>query len=324
MNHRPRTALVLLLAAACALALGATATARTKHSNLRVEAIKKTLDPGTEYSNGSIRTRNSNACGPRDEKRERLKGANAMGIVGHAADANKALAPFRTSDTFDFGLIVCQIGSFKGFENRAWLYKVNHKAPPIGADQRKVGRGDDVLWYFANFTSGRNTGAELALRGVPVAARPGDTFAVKVVAYSDKGKKRPASGAKVRGAAKPTGPNGTTVVTARSSPGTMRLEGRRGNDIATAPVEVCVQQRLSRCPDRRGETFVGTGRGDDIRATAGPDAIRARGGRDLIRARGGGDSIRVKGGGRDRVNCGSGRDRVEADSTDRLAANCER
>jgi hypothetical protein len=323
MNHRPRTALVLLLAAACALALGATAAARTKHSNLRVEAVKKTLDSGTEYSNGSITTRNSNACGPRDSKRERIKGSNAMGIVGHAADVDKALAPFRTSDTFDFGLIVCQIGKFKGFENKAWLYKVNHRAPTIGADQRPVGRGDAVLWYFANFSSGRNTGAELALRGVPVAARPGDAFAVKVVAYSDKGKKSPAEGAKVRGAAMPTGPNGTTIVTARSSPGTMRVEGRRGDDIATAPVEVCVKQRLSRCPDRRGETFVGTGRGDDIRATGGPDLIRARGGRDLVRARDGADSIRVKGGGRDRVNCGSGRDQVKADRRDRLAANCE-
>lgn len=324
MNHRPRTVLVLLLATVCALALGATAAARTKHSNLRVEASKKTLDPGTEYSNGSIRTRNSNACGPRDSKRERIKGANAMGIVGHAADANGALAPFRTSDTFDFGLIVCQIGSFKGFENRAWLYKVNHRAPPIGADQRKVGRGDEVLWYFANFSSGRNTGAELALRGVPVAVKPNDSFAVKVVAFSDKGKKSPAAGVKVRGAAQPTNANGATVVTARSEPGTMRVEGRRGDDIPTAPVDVCVKHRLSRCPDRRGETFVGTGRGDDIRATGGPDLIRARGGRDLVRARGGNDTIKVKGGGRDLVNCGPGRDRVKADRRDRLAANCER
>jgi hypothetical protein len=144
------------------------------------------------------------------------------------------------------------------------------------------------------------------------------------VAYSDKGKKSPAEGVKVRGAATPTGQNGTTVVTARSSPGTMQLEGKREDDIPTAPVAVCVQQRLARCPDRRGETFIGTGRGDDIRATGGPDVIRARGGRDRVGARGGGDSIRVKGGGRDRVNCGPGPDRVKADRLDRLAANCER
>lgn len=323
MNHRLRTALVLSLAVACALALAATATARTKHSQLRVEALGKTLDPGTNYSNGSIRTRNTNACGPRDDRGERLRGANAMGIVGHGATVNDRLAPFRTSDTFDFGLIVCQVGSYKGFQDKAWLYKVNHRAPTIAADQRRVGRGDDVLWYFANFTSGKNTGAELALRGVPVAARPGDRFAVKVVAFSDKGKSSPAQGAKVSGAGPPTNANGVTVVTARQKPGTMRIEARRGNDIASAPVAVCVRNRLSRCPDRRGEVFIGTGRGDEIRATGGPDLIRARGGRDLVRARGGADKINVKGGGRDRVNCGAGRDKVKADRTDRLAANCE-
>lgn len=323
MNNRRRTVLVLALASACALAMTPAATAATTHSNLRVEAIGKTLDPGTNYSNGSIRTRNSSACGPRNSKRERVTGANAMSLAGHASKVNRRLRPFRTSDTFDFGLIVCQIGDFKGFANRAWLYRVNHASPPVGADQRRVSRGDDVLWYYANFSTGKNTGDELELRGVPVAARPGQSFQVRAFAYDSNGNAGSAANVRVTGASARTAANGTTTVTARSTPGTMRVRVRRGSDVASAPLEVCVEQNLNRCPDRRGERFVGTARADEIRGTAGPDVITPRGGRDVVKARGGDDFVNVRGGGRDRVNCGAGRDTVRADGEDRIAANCE-
>ena len=326
MNDRLRTVLVPTLAAACAVAMTASASAAEKntHSELRVEAIGKTLEAGTNYSNASIGARNGNACGPTDSRRERLRGANAMGLVGNAARVNRRLTPFRTSDTFDFGLIVCQVGDSKGFANRAWLYRVNHRSPTIGADKRKVDRGDEVLWYFANFSTGQNTGQELDLRDVPVRVRPGQSFQVGVVGYDEGGSPSPAFGAQVRGgAAPPTNAAGRTTVMARATPGTMRLRAVRGDDIVSAPVEVCVANDLSRCPDARGETFVGTGDADGIRGTGGPDSIRPRGGRDAVTARGGSDSVFVRGGGRDRVNCGPGRDRVRADREDRVGDTCE-
>ena len=327
MNDRLRTVLVPTLAAACAVAMTASASAAEKntHSELRVEGIGKTLEQGTNYSNASIGTRNSKACGPTDSRRERLRGANAMGLVGHAARVNRRLKPFRTSDTFDFGLIVCQIGDFKGLDaNRSWLYKVNHEFASVGGDQLKVGRGDEVLWYFANFSTGQNTGDELDLRNVPVSVRPGQPFQVRVVGYDASGDPSPAAGARVRGgASSTTDPAGRTTVVARATPGTMRLRAVRGDDIASAPVEVCVANDLSRCPDARGEGFVGTDDADAIRATGGPDSIRPRGGRDTVAARGGADSVAVRGGGRDRVNCGPGRDRVRADREDRVGDSCE-
>lgn len=326
MKNRLRTVAVPTLVVACALAAAAPAGAidRTTHSSLRVESIGRTLDPGTNYSNKTIRTRNSRACGPIDSRRERLGGANAMGLIGHGARVNRSLAPFRTSDTFDFGRIVCQVGDFKGFGDRSWLYKVNHRSPTVGGDLRKVDRGDDVLWFFANFSTGANTGQELELRGVPVRVRPAQSFQVRVVGYDQQGDATAAAGARVRGgAAAPTNGAGRTTVTARLTPGTMRLEAVRGDDVASAPVEVCVAVNLGDCPGARGETFVGTADADAIRATGGPDSIRPRGGADLVAANAGGDRIAVSGGGRDRVNCGPGRDRVTADGTDRIADNCE-
>ena len=323
MNNRLRAVLVLSLAVACVLATATAGAAKTTHSKLRVEAIGKTLDPGFHYSNASIRTRNSDACGERDSRRERLRGPNAMGLVGHASRFNRRLRPFRTSDTFGFGLIVCRIDAYKGFGNRAWLYKVNHVSPPVGADQRRVGRGDEVLWYFANFSTGRNTGDELALRGVPVAATPGERFEVQALAYDGNGDARPAADVRVRSAAEPTAADGTTTVTARSTPGTMAIRGARGNDIPSEQLAVCVKRNLSRCPERRGGAFVGTGRPDAIRASGGPDLIRARDGRDNVRARRGDDLIDVRRGRKDRVNCGAGHDKVRADRRDSVASNCE-
>jgi hypothetical protein len=323
MNNRLRTVLVLSLAVACALAVTASAGARTTHSELRVEAVGQTLDPGTNYSNASITTRNSRACGPTNSRRERLRGANAMGLVAHASKVSGRLRAFRTSDTFDFGLIVCEIGNFQGFGDRAWLYRVNHASPSIGADQQRVGRGDEVLWYYANFSTGRNTGDALELRGVPVSVRPGRSFQVRAFAYDLGGNPAPAGGVRVAGAAQPTAPNGTTTVTARSTPGTMGIRGRRGSDIASEPLAICVQRNLARCPDRRGERFVGTGGADDLRAGAGPDVMLPHDGRDLVNAGAGDDRVDVQGGGRDRVNCGPGRDQVAADREDRVRANCE-
>jgi hypothetical protein len=327
VKNRLRTIAVPTLVVACALATAAVAGAadRTTHSFLRVESIGSTLDPGTNYSNKTIRTRNSGACGPIDSRGERLAGANAMGIVGHAANVNGRLAPFRTSDTFDFGRIVCRVGDFKGFADRAWLYKVNHRSPTVAADLRRVGRADEVLWFFANFSTGRNTGRELELRGAPVRAITGQTFDVRVVGYDQEGVATPVAGARVNGGgtAPPTNAQGRTTVMARATPGTMRLEAVHGDDVASAPVEVCVAANLSRCPDARGETFIGTADADAIRATGGPDSIRPRGGADAVTADAGADDIAVRGGGRDRVDCGPSRDRVVADPDDRIAANCE-
>jgi hypothetical protein len=332
MNNRLRTVLVLSLAVACALAVAASASGRTTHSHLRVEAAGQALEPGTNYSNQSIDTRNSRACGSINSRRERLRGPSAMGLVGHAAEVNARLRPFRTSDTFDFGAIVCEINRFTGFGDRYWLYNVNHELATIGGDQLRVGRGDDVLWYYvrctrtnANFecVDGENYGEELDL-SAPVRTRPG-AFSIRAFEYSDTGQRIPQGGIRVSGPGVTpvtTGPDGRATLSATSST-TLRATRPSQGDIPSQPLEVCVNSNLSRCPDGRGETFVGTGGADEVRATGGPDVIRPRGGRDLIEANTGDDRINARGGGLDRVDCGPGRDAVKADLDDRAGGSCE-
>lgn len=324
MNRRTRALTVLTLTGACALAATGTAAADTTHSTLRVEGADGALEAGTNYSNASVRTRNSSACGKRNSKREQLQGANATGLVAHGSRANDRLSPFRTSDTFDFGVIVCRIGGFTGFGSQAWLYKVNHESPSVGGDQVRVGRGDDVLWYYANFNTRASTGDELELRNVPVHTNPGEAFEVRAVAYDRGGTASPAANVQISGAAAaPTDADGRTTVVAGPA-GTRTLRGERGNDIPAAPVEVCVNADRSECPSRRGEEFVGTGGEDRIVGTRGDDRIRAGGGRDVVSSNRGDDRVNVRGGGRDRVSCGRGQDVVRADRDDAVRGNCER
>lgn len=326
MNSRLRVLSTLAIAGACALATSATAVAATTHSTLRVEGPSGALDAGTNYSNTSITTRNTNACGPRDSRRERFRGAKAIGLVGHAARVNDRLNPFRTSDTFEFGTVICTLGGANGFQNAAWLYKVNHEFAPVGGDLLDVGRDDDVLWYFSNFSTGQNTGSELGLTGVPDRVRPNAPFQVRAVSYNDRGRQTSAAGVTLSGAGftatGPTNADGRTTVVANTS-GVIRLRGERGSDIPTAPEPVCVNAKLSQCPARFGETFIGTGTVDRIRGTSGADTIRARDGADRVGGGRGEDWIIVRGGGRDDVNCGRDRDLVIADRRDETNANCE-
>ena len=308
--------MVLSCAGALALAAPAVASADSVVSKLRVEGADNTaLDRGTSYSNDTIKAKTSGACGDTNEDRYKLRGANASGLVAHAAHLNDDVDPFKVSDTFDFGLIVCRIGGFAAFSpNEAWLYKVNHKAAQVGGDQLRLDRGDEVLWYFANFDSGDNTGAELDL-GAPDRAAPGEVVTVKARQYSADGDREPAAGVTVSGGLAPatTDADGEATVTLRPDDTTLR--GNRGDDIPAPPTKVCVDSDPDDCPPRRGERIYGTDDGDKIKGTRGADKISARRGDD---------KIKVRGDGVDKVDCGPGRDEVEADGKDKIDDDCER
>jgi hypothetical protein len=64
----------------------------------------------------------------------------------------------------------------------------------------------------------------------------------------------------------------------------------------------------------RGETISGTARGELLIGTIKADSVSGRAGPDRIA---------VEGGGVDNVRCGAGRDVVTADTSDRIAADCE-
>ena len=310
-----RTRAVLSCALACALLLAvpALASADSKVSKLRVEAGVQALEPGTLYSNDTVRAKTSGACGKTNRDSYKLWGHNATGLVANAARADDDLSPFRISDTFDFALIVCKIGSVSAFSaNQAWLYKVNHEEAQVAGERFELSRGDEVLWYFANFASGVNTGKELDLRA-PARSRPGQPFEVKAFTYSSDGDRQAEPGIVVSGGVTPvtTRPDGTAMVVAADD---TRLRATRRNDIPSEPLKVCVDSDLSNCPAKRGERIVGTDDGDEIDGTRGDDRVKARGGRDRID---------VRGGGRDKVDCGGGRDKVRADGDDKIDRDCE-
>jgi hypothetical protein len=53
--------------------------------------------------------------------------------------------------TTSFGPYVDQIGRYAGAASSGWVFKVDDKSPPVGADKVQLADGDHVLWYFADF-----------------------------------------------------------------------------------------------------------------------------------------------------------------------------
>jgi hypothetical protein len=313
---KSRSQVLAAAVATCAVAAVPTsAGAAPTIAKLRVEAGGHALDAGNSYVNDTARLATApSQCGGSGARRT-VAGPSAIGLVDYAKRVNGRLRPFYASDKFSFGLIVCRIGAYGAFSaNDAWLYKVDHRSPDVGGDQYHLHRGDQVVWYFANFASGENTGDELELR-TPARVRPNQPFGVRAIAYDFQGNARPAAGARLEGdASAVTNANGWARVEATRQ-GSFRLRARRGNDVPSAPALTCVNVTLARCPAVRGERIFGT---------AGPDPILGTSGADVIAAGGGDDRVDVSGGGPDAVSCGAGFDRVRAGRNDRVGRDCER
>ena len=318
MSHASRTLRVLTTSAAAGalfLATPLAAPAKPAVSELRVEAGGQALAPGHRYVTNTVRLRTDTtpACGGTG-KPVTVKGPTAVGLVDHARRVEPALRPYRVSDKFDFGLLVCGIGEFVGSDTAFWLYKVDHVSPEVGGDQFALNDGDQVLWYFQDTERGINTGEELELRA-PARARPGEPFTVTAFRYDAGGQRRRAAGAEIAGGQSvvTTDAKGRATLGAGDA-GTLTLRATRGPAIASEPIDVCVNEALGQCPSVRGELIFGRSGADSITGTPGADDIRSGSGHD---------TINVIGGGRDRVNCGEGDDTVRADRRDRVADDCD-
>lgn len=310
-----RSAAVLACALAVALAAPTAALARPATAELRVEAGGAPLVAGTSFVTDTARIQTDAAPGCGGSGRvATLRGPTALGLVAYATRVTRALRPIGVSDRFSFGLFLCNLRRFTGGDTRFWVYKVNHVSPEVGGDQYALRGGEQVLWYFEDVARSVNTGDELVV-SAPARARSGHSFRVTVHAYDAAGRRRPAAGALVYGeTVQRTRADGTATIFS-DRVGGLSLRAVRGSDVPSAPVRVCLAERLSRCAAARGERVIGTNRADAIAGTRGPDEIDARGGDDRVR---------VRGGGTDHVRCGGGRDTVEADRHDRVARDCER
>lgn len=248
---RSCTGFLSVIVAVLVLAVPATA-AKKIPVEVRVEGANGPLASPKRYLAGTttISTIGPSECGGKTTGRTRLAGATALGVLAQASRSRKTLRPLRVQK-FSFGLLTCGIGKFVGSAASSyWLYKVNHKAPTVGADQYRLKRGDEVLWFFQDTEADVNTGDELRLRA-PNRARPGRSFRVIVYSYSSSGKVKRAAGATVKGP--------TTKVADKYGRATFNVRGNRrvhlratrGSDIPSAKTAVCVNRRWKRCPSAR-------------------------------------------------------------------------
>ncbi|MEX2196837.1 MAG: DUF4430 domain-containing protein [Thermoleophilaceae bacterium] len=301
-------------AAACSLAVAGPAVANHLDpvASLRVEGVNQVLAPGSSYVAGPERIVTDEDCGG-SGRTVSLREPTALGLLEQGTDTNRRLRPLGVSDEFDFGLLVCRIADLTGSDTGFWLYKVDHSSPEVGADQREIEDGDEVLWYFSDTARGVNTGDELVIEA-PARAEPDEPFEVRVLAYDAAGNRTAAAGAQVHGrTVVTTGADGRATIEPEQR-GRRRLRAVRGGDIPSTPVVVCVGSEGG-CAAKTTHRIVGTNGDDVFRGTSEADRILARGGDDRID---------VRGGGRDIVDCGSGDDVVHADRDDRVGRSCER
>jgi hypothetical protein len=283
-------------------------------TQLRVEADGHDIGPGFHYVHDSVTYETSTACGGSGDSYT-LDGPTALGLLFQAADFTRKLRPVQVSDEFEFGKFVCGVGGYEGSATAYWLYKVDHVAPEVGADQFAIDRShDEVLFYFVNGTG--NSGNELELVLVDQVVEAGTPVNVVVNQYDASGQQAPAEGVRLVGAdGVMTDANGSATVTFEEA-GRPFIRGERGSDIPTDLEHLCVwEQSASECEKWLTGWVVGTDRADRIRGTANPERIAGHRGPDRIRSRGDGMA--------DSVRCGRGEDVVRADELDRVKRNCE-
>jgi hypothetical protein len=308
-----RAALAACAVAAVAAAAAVPAPAAPATTKLRVEANGHDIGPGWSYVHDTVTYTSSKAapCSGTGEQTT-VEGPTALGLLVQASEYTAALRPVQISDRSQFGAFVCGIGDYTGSSTSYWLYKVDHVAPEVGADQFAIAPSHgEVLWYFVDGTT--NSGNELALvtdRDV----RAGDELRVRVLEYDLSGNATPAAGVRILGGAGAvTDPDGAATLVF-DAPGRPVIRGVRGIDIPTDGVRLCVYA------DSRSECTRPVAR---IVGTAGADVLRGGSERELVVARLGRDTVRVRGGGVDTVRCGGGHDSVVADARDVVTPTCE-
>lgn len=243
------------LAAACALALilslslTAGALAKGFSADLRVVGSGgKVLAEKTQATaTTSVKTSPKATCfGPGSGgsgDSVSIPGNSALGLLARASKSVATLRPLAISDSFDFGLALCGVGTSVAKGSSSWYLKVNHKALAVSGDAARIKPGDEVLYALAKTTApSYKYPNELALEA-PERAESGVPFEVRVFSYDEKGKRKPVPGAKIVGGGSVlTGADGSAMVTlAAASSEYDALRATHGGEIpsASAPVFVC-------------------------------------------------------------------------------------
>ncbi|HEX2503049.1 MAG TPA: DUF4430 domain-containing protein [Miltoncostaeaceae bacterium] len=227
-----RTSLRVTLAAACAAGLAAAPGAAALDTAIRVEGASANLIPESAIpieGSGTATVFDRNFA-PVDVSR-----ASAFWQLYRATSSTGLGLGFEHFPAFS-ALLVQRIGPDENAGVVGWQYRVNHAAPAVGADQRALGQGDSVLWYY-----GAPDGAR-ELDVVPSADRvaAGGSFSVAVTSFEADGAAQPGAGATVTygGAAATADAAGRATFVAQAA-GTRTVSATRAGDIRSAARQVC-------------------------------------------------------------------------------------
>ena len=118
-----------------------------------------------------------------------MTAANALDALSGAASAGEFYYHVQTTS---FGPYVDQVGLYASAGQTGWVFKVNGKSPPVGADAVQLRDGDTVLWYWAQF------GVVGGPKTLLLQRAPGQTNCYRVYAEDDAGVSTAAVGAVLR------------------------------------------------------------------------------------------------------------------------------
>ncbi|MBN8867708.1 MAG: hypothetical protein J0H98_09150 [Solirubrobacterales bacterium] len=168
-------------------------------ANLRVVTWKgKIVFDGTVKTGTAKIKPNTDCLGGSAGPARTVTGATALGLLYQASLRYKALRPLKLSDG-DYGFGICGIGGQAAKDKEWWVLRQNYKDTMTGAETTKVKRGDKILLYLAK--SYEETTPDSLFLNAPAKVRRGASVKVRVWSYDGKGKRTPAAGAKVGGAA---------------------------------------------------------------------------------------------------------------------------
>jgi Domain of unknown function (DUF4430) len=227
-----RTSLRATLAAACAAGLAAAPAAAALDTTIRVEGASANLIPESAIpieGSGTATVFDRNVA-PVDVSR-----ASAFWQLYRATSSTGLGLGFEHFPAFS-AVLVQRIGPDENAGVVGWQYRVNHAAPAVGADQRALGQGDTVLWYYGASDGAREL--DVAPSSDRVAA--GGTFSVAVTSYGADGAAQPGAGATVTyGGASATADAAGRATFVAQAAGTRTVSATRAGDIRSAARQVC-------------------------------------------------------------------------------------
>ncbi len=227
-----RTSLRFTLAAACAAGLVAAPVATALDTTIRVEGSSATLIPES-----AIPIEGSGAATVFDKNSAAVdvSRASAFWQLYRATQSTGLGFGFEYFPAFSSSLIQ-KIGPDENVGSTGWQFRVNHVAPPVGADAATLAQGSTVLWYYGGFDAVR----ELDVRPSSDKVTKGTSFTVTVTSYSDTGEAQPGAGATVRyGQVAATADGAGSATFIAQGNGTQPVTASRAGDIRSAGRNVC-------------------------------------------------------------------------------------